>query len=99
MVCCLVVREPLVPSFAKGMGMEWLSAGFADFLMIIGWAASSSTFFSGGRIDEWVLMIGAADKVGFLSKSKSISTYRISLLIGACDALGLMERLASTLFS
>jgi hypothetical protein len=34
------------------MGIELPSAGFDDFLIIIGWAVSSSTFLSTGMIEE-----------------------------------------------
>jgi hypothetical protein len=47
--------------------MECPSTGLADFLIIIGWAASSSTFFYGGRTEEWVFTSGATERVGFLS--------------------------------
>lgn len=96
-VCCLVVREPLVPSLS-GRGMELPYIGFDDFLMMIGWAASSSTFFYGGNMEGWIFSAGTAERVGFFSNSKSISTYSISLLIGACVWLGLLTISATTFF-
>jgi hypothetical protein len=51
--------------------------------MIIGCAVSSSTFFYVGSIEECSLIVGAAERVGLVSNSKSISIYNIYLFIGA----------------
>ena len=52
-------------SFVSGTGIEWPSTGLADFLIIIGWAVSSSTFFYTGSIAGYNLNTGAAERVGF----------------------------------
>lgn len=50
-----------------GIELEFGLGCFEDFLMIIGWATSSSTFFSDAIKDEYILRFGCADKVGFFS--------------------------------
>lgn len=75
MVCCFVVLDCLNGSLGREIGMECpllFSKGLDDFLMMMGWATSSSTFFSGGRMAECILRLGAVERVGFFSKSKSI---------------------------
>ena len=80
------------------MGEPCPSMGFDDFLMIIGCTASSSTFFSVGRVEMIDLKVGGRERVGLNSKSNWIYTSKIWLLIGACELLGFILRLASMVF-
>ena len=66
---------------------------------MMGWTASSSTFFYVGSMEVTTLTLGAADRVGFFSNSKSISAESIYWLIGAWLALGLIVCSASTFLS
>ena len=64
--------------------------------MIIGCAVSSSTFFYVGSIEGCSLIVGAAESVGLVSNSKSISIYNIYLFIGAWLTFGFIVISAST---